>query len=153
MTDPLALARSRRSCLVAPAGYGKTQIIAQAVVQHGGSRELILTHTHAGVDALRRRLRTLEADRARNQIDTIAGWTLGYASSFPTTSGIGRDFTPSSSDQWNAVYDGARRLLDNSAIRRIVECSYSGIYVDEYQDCTIQQHNVVVALANLIPCR
>ena len=40
------LAKSKRSLVVAPAGCGKTRLIADAVRQ-GEGRQLILTHTHA----------------------------------------------------------------------------------------------------------
>lgn len=47
-------------CSVAlPAGAGKTELIAASVAkatQQGGTC-LVLTHTHAGVDALRRRMK------------------------------------------------------------------------------------------------
>ncbi len=38
-------------------------------------------------------------------------------------------------------------------MREILRASYSGVYVDEYQDCTIEQHELIVALAEVLPCR
>ena len=38
--------------VVAPAGFGKTYLIAESTALSTG-RQLILTHTYAGVDALR----------------------------------------------------------------------------------------------------
>jgi len=43
--------------IIAPAGYGKTEEIADAVNFCSG-KQLILTHTRAGVAALRDRMRT-----------------------------------------------------------------------------------------------
>lgn len=54
-------ANSRRAAVVAAAGCGKTNLIAQAVAAHSGGRELILTHTHAGVHAIRARLSQFKA--------------------------------------------------------------------------------------------
>ena len=41
--------------IVAPAGHGKTEMISQLVLLSEGT-QLILTHTNAGVDALRKRM-------------------------------------------------------------------------------------------------
>lgn len=46
-----------RGTVTAPAGCGKTQLIADALTRHSGSKPiLVLTHTNAGVAALRERL-------------------------------------------------------------------------------------------------
>jgi chromosomal replication initiation ATPase DnaA len=42
--------------VVAPAGFGKTHLIA-AALHYAEKRQLVLTHTYAGVNALRRKLR------------------------------------------------------------------------------------------------
>ena len=51
----LAAASARRASIVAAAGCGKTEQIALATQASAGKR-LILTHTHAGVDALKARM-------------------------------------------------------------------------------------------------
>lgn len=79
----------RRGSIVAAAGCGKTEQIALAVGISDG-RRLILTHTHAGVDALTRRLRKHQVPTAKYRIDTIAGWCLRFAASFPQRSGLAR---------------------------------------------------------------
>src|SRR5262249_33666666 len=56
--------------VVAPAGYGKTHLIASAL-QHAERRQLVLTHTYAGVNALRRKLRQVRVTDAACRIDTI----------------------------------------------------------------------------------
>ena len=72
----------RRGSIIAAAGCGKTEQIARAVgvSEH---RRLILTHTHAGVDALTRRLKKLQIPSGKYRIDTIAGWppVCGFLSS------------------------------------------------------------------------
>jgi DNA helicase-2/ATP-dependent DNA helicase PcrA len=35
----------------------------------------------------------------------------------------------------------------------VLQASYSGVFVDEYQDCSGNQHAMIVALAELLPCR
>lgn len=44
-------------------------------------------------------------------------------------------------------------LLECAFIRRIIRVSYAGIYVDEYQDCSTAQHDIVLKLARDLPCR
>ena len=38
-------------------------------------------------------------------------------------------------------------------MRRILRASYGGLYVDEYQDCSGAQHELVLKLARDLPCR
>ena len=152
MSDAEKLSAARRCAVVAAAGCGKTHLIATAVARHGGGRELILTHTHAGVDALKRRLRKLEAATSGFVVNTIAGWCLRLASSFPASSGLAST-KPTTNAEWGQVYGAAARLLPREPIRKILQASYSGVYVDEYQDCTRPQHDVVLGLAETLPCR
>jgi DNA helicase-2/ATP-dependent DNA helicase PcrA len=85
-------------------------------------------------------------------VDTIASWALRYTQSFPQTSGI-QNPLPKTKAAWDSVYDAARNLMARQPIRNILQASYSGVYVDEYQDCTIQQHNLVSAIAAVLPTR
>ena len=55
--------------------------------------------------------------------------------------------------EWTALYGACTTLLARPFVQRLVQCSYSGLYVDEYQDCSNQQHTLVSALAALLPCR
>jgi len=152
MDDAEKLAKSTRGAMIAAAGCGKTYLIAKAVAEYGNGRELILTHTHAGVDALRRRLAAFEVRRKACQVDTIAGWALRLAASFPVSSEIPTP-KPRSNDEYKAVYAAAANLLSLRPIQEIIGASYTGVYVDEYQDCTLEQHKLVLGLANILPCR
>lgn len=50
----MQFARAQRAVVVAPPGCGKTELIARAVgCCPSDSKQLVLTHTHAGVDAIR----------------------------------------------------------------------------------------------------
>jgi hypothetical protein len=145
------LAQSKRSYLIAAAGCGKTHLIAEAVAKHAAGLQLILTHTHAGIDALRRKLRALGASPSSFHLDTIAGWALRYAVSFPATSGL--TVTKPKNAEWVGVYEAAAKLLSRARIHEIVRASYTGVYVDEYQDCTVEQHKLILKLADILPCR
>lgn len=147
-----ALLNARRVALVAPAGCGKTHLIAEAVSAYQGSgRQLVLTHTHSGVDAIRTRLKKFKADPRRYRVETIAGWCLRMSSSFPQLSKLAS--TRPIAGEWEIVYAAAALLLQSTAIRAVVAQSYDGLWVDEYQDCTISQHAVVMLLAGIVPCR
>lgn len=152
MLEAAILAESGAGAMVAAAGCGKTQVIASAVATHGGGRELVLTHTHAGVEAMRSRLRSLGAQESKYHLDTIAGWALRLTHSFPARAALPSDH-PTSHDEYLAVYESAARLLAKSPFRELLRCSYSGAYVDEYQDCTVEQHRLILAIKDVIPCR
>lgn len=148
---PQLLNEADRAFVVAAAGCGKTEAIARAVALSHGRRQLVLTHTHAGVGALRRRLHALRVPRDRFTVDTIAGWALRFGASYPGLSGL--ETSEPVGAQWAQVYGAASRLLDCRALKRVVLQSYGGVYVDEYQDCVSSQHDLVLKLASLLPCR
>jgi hypothetical protein len=108
--DPVGelLARDR-TVLVAPAGCGKTEVIARALLQVGSGRHLVLTHTHAGVSALKARLLRLRVPPDRYRIDTIASWSLRLASHYPTISGLGTSEPEGA--EWGETYPAALRVL------------------------------------------
>lgn len=136
--------------VVAPAGFGKTHLIAASLC-HAARRKLVLTHTYAGVNALRRKLRLLRVPAGNCRIDTIASWSLRLALSYPAASGWTEKRPPP--DRWTELYQACSRMLDCGFVRRIVRASYGGLYVDEYQDCSRSQHDIVLKLARDLPCR
>ncbi|MBK5376191.1 UvrD-helicase domain-containing protein [Pseudomonas sp. TH43] len=148
-TLSLYISGLERASIVAAAGCGKTEQIARAVAC-SGQRRLILTHTHAGVDAITARLNKLSVPSDKFKVETIAGWCLRFAASFPLRSKI-KAIRPTTSAEWNAVYDAALRLLQTEAVAEIIGASYEGLFVDEYQDCSPVQHRVVCLLANQLP--
>lgn len=148
---PQVLASKHRAILITPAGCGKTEMIAKAVACQEEGRQLILTHTHAGVRSLRDRFRRLGVSSRFYRVDTIAGFALTFAAKFPKSSGLGR-FAPAEQD-WDQVYEAGIRILSGPVGTKIINSSYEGLYVDEYQDCTVAQHRLVMTLANTLPCR
>lgn len=151
MTDAATLLGADRAFVIAPAGCGKTELIARSVHLDADHRSLVLTHTHAGVDALCKRLKALGADAATYEVNTIAGWSLRLAASFPNTSGITTQRPVN--EQWDAVYAAAAHLLSIAAIKTVMRASFDSVYVDEYQDCSPLQHDIVLDLANVLPTR
>ena len=147
-----ALVGSARGYVLAPAGYGKTEAIARAIARDSDRRHLVLTHTHAGVHALTARLRKHGVTNRQARVDTIAGFCLRWAASYPATSQLVTT-EPHTTADWLQTYEAAERLLTTSTIAQAVRASYDSIYVDEYQDCTKAHHALVLALAELRPVR
>jgi superfamily I DNA/RNA helicase len=143
-----ALINVGNAAVVAPAGHGKTEAIAKAAAR--GCRTLILTHTHAGVHAIRSRLKRLGIPHARVSVDTIAGWCMRYAHAFPKHAEPPPDM-PKNGAEWNQLYMGTRNILDVGPIREVVEASYDRILIDEYQDCGNLQHELASALSEIVP--
>src|ERR1039457_4272115 len=141
---------SRRGSLIAAAGCGKTEQIAQATAISDCKR-LILTHTHAGVDAILSRLQKLKVPASKFHLSTIAGWCLQFCRSYPKRSGFDNT-VPLAQINWDAVYQACFCLLNSGAVDGIIRASYGGVFVDEYQDCTVRQHNVIRLLAEELPC-
>lgn len=136
--------------VIAPAGYGKTHLIAMAV-KAASHRQLILTHTFAGVNSIKTKMSTLGVPSSKYQIDTIASWSLRLCLAYPKTSGW--KIENPTSKQWAKLYECCSWLLDKQFIRHIVKSTYAGVYVDEYQDCSDLQHALVCALAEFLPSR
>lgn len=134
--------------LIAPAGHGKTEAIAKTAAL--GARTLILTHTHAGVHALRGRLKRLGIPSGAAAVDTIDGWCMRYVRAFPKR-GHPPHGMPSGSVEWTALRDNALNVLSVGAVRDVVQASYGRVLIDEYQDCDPGQHGLAKALAAIVP--
>jgi AAA domain len=139
-----------RGYVIAPAGYGKTHLIALSV-KASAKRQLILTHTYAGVNAIRSKMQLLRVPSTRYQIDTIASWALRLCLYFPKTSKWKAEHP--TGKEWTKLYSACTGLLDKPFAQHLAKCSYGGVYVDEYQDCSTVQHALVQSLATLLPCR
>ena len=145
-----SLAACNRGLVVAPAGCGKTYLIAQAV-QHDRDRQLVLTHTHAGVRAILNRLADFGVNSSRVRVTTIDSFALRYAAAFQELSGW-RTPNPRGAE-WLQIHPAASKAFEARAIKRVLTTTYRGIYVDEYQDCSAAQHAMILELAKVLPCR
>ena len=143
-------ANLRRGCVVAAAGCGKTEQIVIAT-SSSDARRLILTHTHSGVHAITTRLKKCKVPTPKYHVDTIAGWCLRASTSFPQRSGLDTSIRLSGVD-WNDVYRATVRLMQSGAVSSVLHASYCGVFVDEYQDCSREQHAVIRLLADELPC-
>jgi DNA helicase-2/ATP-dependent DNA helicase PcrA len=148
MTEASDLIALGNAAIVAPAGHGKTEIIANVAAL--GRRALILTHTHAGVHAIRSRMKRLGVHHSAVAVDTIAGWCMRYTHAFPGVAKPPPD-TPKTGAEWEQLYQGAALAMQVSAVREVVVASYDRILIDEYQDCGGSQHSLAIALSGIVP--
>lgn len=137
--------------ITAAAGCGKTDLIARAVGLNESRRQLVLTHTHAGVRVLRERFKKYNVPAFRFRLETIDGWCLQYVLAYPHLAQLA--IANLNEIDWPSVHQAADRLLARRAVRGVVAMSYAGIYVDEYQDCSPAQHSLIMRLAEFLPCR
>jgi len=145
-----AIAHASSGYVEAPAGCGKTEAIVKTVGNYCSDPQLILTHTHAGVGALRQRFKDHQVPTNRFHVDTIAGWSWGWVRKYPQNSTYqgSIDFP-----EWDNVYGAMSKLLQKDFVKQVIYNSYSGVIVDEYQDCTISMHQLIISLGGILPCR
>ena len=147
---PVEFLDSKRAFLIAPAGYGKTHTIVSCVKKLSCEKPiLILTHTHAGVAALKAKMSKQGVERDRYRIDTISSFIQRYVLSFYKQSEIGPQ--EDSRNYFPNVLDKSIILFQKPTIKRIFIESYSHLFVDEYQDCSKKQHKLVEILARYLP--
>lgn len=143
-----------RGTVTAPAGCGKTQLIADSLKLHMGNKPvLVLTHTNAGKSALETRLAKANVPKHAYRVSTIDSWSIRLISKFPGRSGHRPDILTleNPATDYSAVRQAAWNLLANGDISDVLKSTYSRLIVDEYQDCTIPQHNIVGWIANVLP--
>ncbi|MBT2585382.1 UvrD-helicase domain-containing protein [Arthrobacter sp. ISL-95] len=135
-----------------PAGAGKTELVAAVVsaVAAGGGHVLVLTHTHAGVDALRRRMAKFSVPKGQVSVRTIDAWSFDLIQHYPMLAGLAVAADP----DWalsQEYHRAAARAVSSEPVQRMLRVSYDVIVVDEYQDCLIDQHHLVVAISATLP--
>ena len=148
--DPALFEGVERGRIEAAAGCGKTESIVRLVAEWGGQRTLILTHTLAGVAALRRRLQTARVSPDRYSLNSIDAWCVRRVSDFPLRCGQ----LPDASNArffYPAVRAACLELLASRALDTALGATYGRVLVDEYQDCGPMQHEIVCRVAALLP--
>lgn len=149
-TTPELIFRNPRAVVIAPAGCGKTELIVRAVSLSTVGTQLVLTHTHAGVASLERRFRKLAVPSHKYSLQTIASFALKYATAFPRTS----SYAPAEEIlDWPMIYRGSADAIKSEFGKRILSATYDGVFVDEFQDCTESQTQLIMSLAEVLPCR
>lgn len=150
MLDYKEFVSKEKSMLIAPAGFGKTYTISECLVHlEGKGKQLILTHTHAGVAALKDKLKQRNIPPSNYNIETITSFAQKYVLSFY----VGTDIPPQedSKKYYPFIINKAIEIFKIKTICNVVSRTYSGLFVDEYQDCTTQQHALISSLSVLFP--
>ena len=155
MADPeIDLLAIDRGSITAPAGCGKTHLIAEALQRHEGEKPiLVLTHTNSGVAALRSRMDKAGVSPKRYRLCTLDGWALRLLSTFPMRSGIDPKILEVSNPKtdYPAIKKAAAILMRDQHINDILQASYARLIVDEYQDCILLQHAMAYFASQALP--
>lgn len=141
---------NKKSLLIAPAGYGKTHSIAECLHYTSG-RQLILTHTHAGVASIQQKLKKANINTSNYTVETITSFAQKYIRGL-----YSKDDVPeqeNASEYYPFIIKEATKLLKLKPVAAVANNSYKGLFVDEYQDCSIIQHELILALADILPTR
>lgn len=149
MTDYQEFLKKQKSMLIAPAGYGKTYTISECL-KHTEGKQLILTHTHAGIASIKSKLKSAGIAGSDYNVETITSFAQKYAMAFCL------DPIPDQSSTeiyYPFLIQKATEVLKLEPVKRVISSSYTGLFVDEYQDCTINQHKLVCVLADILPTR
>lgn len=154
MPPELDLLAVDRGSVTAPAGCGKTHLIADTLaLRVGPKRVLVLTHTNAGAAALRQRLKKAGVGSAAFRVSTIDGFVMRIIAMFPMRSNIDPRILEISNpgNDYPAIRDAALGLLQAGHLSTALRATYARVIVDEYQDCNLVQHSIVDALATDLP--
>ncbi len=148
------LTSNTTAAVIAPAGHGKTEMLAE-IVERSSGKLLLLTHTNAGVDAIKKRMKKKNISSSRYNVETIASFCIKWCNSYCTTSNIDKSLSPLVKEQANAYYarfyTGAITLFSKSWIGSVLKVTYSRVIVDEYQDCTLEHHNIMLQICKHLP--
>lgn len=148
--DIEAFLSAEKSMIIAPAGYGKTYTIAEAIAAYNGQKKvLVLTHTHAGIASLREKFRQKEIPSFHYHLDTICSFALTLTKSYH----INKEEIPSESgtrEMFLFALERATIILKAKPIKVFLESKYDHLIVDEYQDCSVAQHQMILEIASTI---
>ncbi|HBG69670.1 MAG: hypothetical protein A2W93_12105 [Bacteroidetes bacterium GWF2_43_63] len=140
---------TRRSIIIAPAGYGKTYALAKCLtITDSDKKQLIITHTHAGIAAIKEKIAKLNIPNSTFCIETINGFAQKYMLSFYSNAIIPEQ---ESKNYFLFIIQNATELFKTKAVKRVLQSTYQNIFVDEYQDCTLSQHKMIMAISEYLP--
>lgn len=148
--DIEAFLSADKSIVIAPAGYGKTYTIAEAIAAYSGVKKvLVLTHTHAGIASLKDKFAQKGIAAAKYHLETICSFALALTKTYH----IDKAEIPSESDMtvlFAFALERAMRILRAKPIRRMLAAKYDHLVVDEYQDCSEIQHRMILEMSSTL---
>lgn len=142
------------AAIIAPAGHGKTEMLSE-IVERSSGKLLLLTHTNAGVDAIKKRMNKKNIPANRYNVETIASFCIKWCYSYCSTSNINKSLSSLVKEQATAYYtqfySGAKTLFSKSWAGAVLKATYSRVIVDEYQDCTLEHHSIMLQICKHLP--
>ena len=131
--DIAAFLSTNKSMVIAPAGYGKTHTIADCISHYTGNKKiLVLTHTHAGVAALREKFDQQNISASLYNLETICSFALNLTKVYH----LNKDEIPSDSNSlFQFAVEHGINILKAKPIRKYLSIKYDHLIVDEYHDC------------------
>ena len=149
--EEIALIQSKQNAaIIAPAGHGKTEMIADLVDCLPG-KKLVLTHTNAGISVLTQRLTKKKVDREKYTLSTISSFCMKWCETYPVTAGIDPTIALTDNRFYNDQTCGAKSIFSHAWAREVIKNTYSCAIVDEYQDCIEEQHQIFLEINKAIP--
>jgi hypothetical protein len=145
VSESVDLATLGTGAVVAPAGHGKTYAIGRTIESHPELRILVLTHTNAGIAALRRSVASNGRNRPR--IETISAFSLRLVRAFPGRA----EWNEGDKPDLASIQSAALRALKSRTVVDGVAMGFDLLIVDEFQDCSVEQAQTVEVLAGVIP--
>jgi len=147
--DYLSFVSEEKALLISPAGYGKTYTIVECLKYTEGT-QLILTHTHAGVASIKEKIKSENIATHRYHVETISSFCQKYVLSFD----VGIDLPDQEDKRYHSfVLEKAHALFKTKLLQGVLKKTYTGLFVDEYQDCTKNQHEIMMILSGIFPTR
>ena len=142
------------AAIIAPAGHGKTEMIAD-IVEFAKGKQLLLTHTNAGVDAIEKRLQKRSISKEKYSVITIAAFCIKWCLSYYNTGLFDKTISPLNDAKsfYSQLYNGAKKIFQTDWAGCVLKATYAGIVVDEYQDCIQTQHEIVLEMNRHLPVR
>ncbi|MCR8960619.1 UvrD-helicase domain-containing protein [Variovorax sp. S2] len=111
------------------------------------------THTNAGRAALEQRLRRSKVPSAAYRVATLDSWAMRLGQRFPMRSGLSNTVlrVERGGDDYRKIREATVGLLNAKHPDIALRATYSRVLVDEYQDCDMLRHALVVSLSNVLP--
>lgn len=146
------LLNESKALIVAPAGCGKSQLLVDNLKNHMGLKPiLILTHTNAGVASLKNKLIKSNIPNKKFKLYTIDGFAIRLVRLFSKRAEYTREKLSGKNINYTEIRRALLRILQGAHINDVLLSNYSQVFVDEYQDCSILQHQIILQLSLLLP--
>lgn len=141
---------SEKALLIAPAGYGKTYTLSRCL-KHTQGKSLVLTHTHAGVASIKQKLKDEGIRSNKYSVETITSFAQKYVDFFYVQGD--KPQQEDTNNYYPFIIREATSILSNTTIKSVLRSTYSGMFIDEYQDCSREQHLMLREMMGCFPTR